>query len=276
MANDFSADANCKALWRFENGALATDSKGTNTLTPVCGAPADLTIKKEGVSSINVRPTDPEHFVITDANLDAGYPFKNADAIKKFSICFFIRANSSPSEGDFRYFNFKYDTNQVCYEIIQRTEGGVKKLCIGHSYSGTTIDEVYNLFEVPIGDIPFNENTWYHVAYVYDDNTRLAKCRFYDYSTFQIYESFWTWPSNIYIGTGILYFSAPWSAYAFDGWMDEIVVFNRILTSKEIDQIRMGKFGSVPGANPKSANLLRKQKLFANPRQKVGMAAQFS
>jgi hypothetical protein len=31
MANDFSADSNCKALWRFENGALTTDSKGGNT-----------------------------------------------------------------------------------------------------------------------------------------------------------------------------------------------------------------------------------------------------
>lgn len=31
MANNFTADPNCKALWRFENGALTVDSKGTNT-----------------------------------------------------------------------------------------------------------------------------------------------------------------------------------------------------------------------------------------------------
>ena len=33
MANDFSSDSNCVALWRFESGALTADSIGTNTLT---------------------------------------------------------------------------------------------------------------------------------------------------------------------------------------------------------------------------------------------------
>ena len=33
MANDFSGDNSCKALWSFESGALTTDSKSTNTLT---------------------------------------------------------------------------------------------------------------------------------------------------------------------------------------------------------------------------------------------------
>ena len=31
--NDFSGDGNAVALWSVDNGALTTDSKGTNTLT---------------------------------------------------------------------------------------------------------------------------------------------------------------------------------------------------------------------------------------------------
>ena len=48
MANDFSGDPSCKAVWRFENGALTADSKGANTLTAVNGPTADTSLYKEG------------------------------------------------------------------------------------------------------------------------------------------------------------------------------------------------------------------------------------
>ena len=58
MANDFSSDANCVALWRFEDGALGTDSIGTNdiglrgyTYQPV----ADTNVYKEGASSAHLQ-----------------------------------------------------------------------------------------------------------------------------------------------------------------------------------------------------------------------------
>ena len=50
VGSDFSADANCVALWRFEDGALTTDSKGTNTLTNVNTVIAKTTDFKEGIS----------------------------------------------------------------------------------------------------------------------------------------------------------------------------------------------------------------------------------
>ena len=50
MANDFTNDANCKALWNFDDGALTTDSKGTNTLTN-SGVTADTVDFKEGNAS---------------------------------------------------------------------------------------------------------------------------------------------------------------------------------------------------------------------------------
>ena len=44
MANDFSLDNNCLVLYRFENGALTTDSKDSATLVASSPSPtADTT-----------------------------------------------------------------------------------------------------------------------------------------------------------------------------------------------------------------------------------------
>jgi hypothetical protein len=41
--------------------------------------------------------------------------------------------------------------------------------------------------------------------------------------------------------------SAVAGVWAFDGYMDEVVIFNRILTDDEIDEIRGGTFGAGGG-----------------------------
>ena len=65
MANDFSGDSNCVALWRFENGALTADSKGTNTLTDVNTVGSDTVDYKEGSGCADFEATASERFTIT-------------------------------------------------------------------------------------------------------------------------------------------------------------------------------------------------------------------
>ena len=69
MANDFSGDPSCKAVWRFENGALTADSKGANTLTAVNSPTADTSLYKEGGASVNLATASHQFFKIADANL---------------------------------------------------------------------------------------------------------------------------------------------------------------------------------------------------------------
>ena len=94
MANDFSGDSNCKALWRFESGALTTDTIGSNTLTDYNTVGEDTTNHMEGSCAADFEKSNSEHFVITDANLDSGFPLKSGDTNKKISICFRVRFES--------------------------------------------------------------------------------------------------------------------------------------------------------------------------------------
>jgi hypothetical protein len=86
VANDFSAEDSVKALWRFESGALGTDSKGTNTLTPQNSPTEDTADYKEGACSVSLLNTSSQYLLITDANLNAGFPFKSGDTTKLMSM----------------------------------------------------------------------------------------------------------------------------------------------------------------------------------------------
>ena len=77
MANDFSGDGACVALWRFESGALTTDSIGTNTLTDVNTVGTETTDYQEGSACADIERDNSELFSIDDTDLDSGFPYKS-------------------------------------------------------------------------------------------------------------------------------------------------------------------------------------------------------
>ena len=92
MANDFTDDPNCVALWRFESGAVPflADSIGTNEPLVDYGTVAEDTVNyKEGACSADFGGS--QSFHIDDADLDAGFPIKNGDTNKKVSVCGWYR-----------------------------------------------------------------------------------------------------------------------------------------------------------------------------------------
>ncbi len=94
MANDFSGDSNCVALWSFDKGALTTDSIGDNTLTDNNTVGTDAVDYKEGDQCASFKKTDSEFFSITDANLDNGFPLKTGDTTKKISGALWFKQES--------------------------------------------------------------------------------------------------------------------------------------------------------------------------------------
>ena len=78
MANDFSGDSSCKALWRFESGALTTDSKSTNTLTNNGGI-EETTNHMEGSCAVAIASGSSQYLNIPNANLVSGFPLKSDD-----------------------------------------------------------------------------------------------------------------------------------------------------------------------------------------------------
>lgn len=72
-ANDFSGDESCMALWRFENGALTTDSSGnSNTLTSRYNPVADTSNYMEGAASVDLEYGDHDNYDITFDSGDSG------------------------------------------------------------------------------------------------------------------------------------------------------------------------------------------------------------
>jgi hypothetical protein len=87
--NDFGSDPNCVALWSFEDGTLTTDSIGSNTLTTAGTPDANTFDYQEGEASGDVSGG---YLYITDADLDAGFPLKNGNTNKDFTVAFWMNA----------------------------------------------------------------------------------------------------------------------------------------------------------------------------------------
>lgn len=237
MANDFSDDSNCKALWRFEDGALTADSKGSNTLSIGNTPTADTSIYKEGSASVEIEELD--YFSINDADLDAGFPLKSGDTNKKISICFWVRINELPVDNELRMCYRKSTTNKVSFLVyalndevktafvLQITEDGSSPIMLKHD-SGIAI------------------NKWYHVAYTYDVSDESYRIRVWDDTAGAILgvDKTGSGIGDIFVGDAFCVIGYPTASNTMFGNLDEMVIFDDVLTVEEIDQIRAGTYGA--------------------------------
>jgi hypothetical protein len=119
MANNFAQDPDILAYWRFENGALTADSKGSNTLTALNTPAADLADFKEGAACVDLVAASHQYFEIADGSLPAGWPFKNGDNTKIISLAFWFKPKSSV--GGFYNLISKGNLNDVGWAINVNT-----------------------------------------------------------------------------------------------------------------------------------------------------------
>ena len=95
MANSFSGDGNCVALWRFENGALTADSIGTNTLTDNNTVGTSTGDYKEGSACADLELDNSECFsesreIPLKVPLTAGFTISFKALFNESTICFSI------------------------------------------------------------------------------------------------------------------------------------------------------------------------------------------
>jgi len=240
MANDFSGDANCVALWRFENDLL--DSTGGNDLTVEDSSYFESTLIKEGSYSNRYYGWQ-EVTAIADASLDAGFPFKDGDTNLKMSVCFWARiwgAGASLSVGSHYYYVSKMSSAggswAIGYECTGYDAGEIGQINF-YWWDGEAIQSV-NLTTVTI-----REDQWYHISVTYDDQS--YRIRVYDVTADAVYET--TGMTADPIAASTTGFSLT-GLTADEGllacYMDELVVFKDVLTADEIDSIRKASFGS--------------------------------
>ena len=127
--NDFSGDGNAVALWSVDNGALTTDSIGTNTLTDNNTVGTDTVDYQVGNASADFEISNSESLTITDANLDSGFPLKSSDsATGDISVTFWYKKESGVAYGGL--FS-KWDTGNNARSFYLRDYAGSLDFYIG-------------------------------------------------------------------------------------------------------------------------------------------------
>jgi hypothetical protein len=238
VANDFSGDANCVALYKFDNDA--TDSIGGNDLTPVNTPTYDSGDKKEGTHSTDLEHDSTQYFTIADGDLDAGFPGKSGTSEQSFSICCWVKPESIPSgvwHAPVCKSNVASDI--MSYAIVLQNDGKIN-LFIGYN-GGADFD--YLPF-----DTALSTGIWYHVAVTYDSSDNGMKIRIWDDNAGSLLDSNKTDTAAGDMSPD----SAPleigrWDGSdtrTFDGKIDEVVIFKDVLTDDEIDEIRAGTYGT--------------------------------
>ena len=245
MANDFSGDADCMALYNFESGALITDSKGGNTLTNNGAVAEDLVNFRQGACSADFTPND--WFHRTDVNLDAGFPLKSGDANKKISVCFWIKFDAKAA---WNSIVAKWSSAANTRSILCGLNGTATRFMMGIGHTGGAASEFLEDTTVNVGN-----GKWYHVGYTFQDSDKSWRIRIYDEDAATTTETTGTATNNINVENADFEIGRYTSAGYVNGRIDEVVVFKDILSAAEIDQIRQGIFGAPVGVSAKVVDI---------------------
>ena len=174
---------------------------------------------------------------LTDADLPSGFPFKGGESNQEMTITFFYRqdiiygttivlgkGDGSSGSGSWDFFNNGWF--------------GISK-----TNSSNQVEYVTNTNEVPLA------HRWYHVAITLSGLTGDYKMRVWD----SITQTYWsdfvgTFPTpgvanrGVFGLGGLMNDNLTWSYSGFGdgkaGWLDEVHVFDSILTNEQIDATR--------------------------------------
>ena len=236
MANNITADPNCISLWRFEAGAMLTDTAGNNDLTYAYGEEfspiEDTSVYKEGDCSALWRVSEEQPCIINDANLSNDFPLKSDVADTTFSWVLWIKPEVLTYTN--QYILGKMDGSDRDQVLIIPSNAIPKwKFEIAGSQIDTGISPT--------------SLAWHHVAITHDGDTNDLNIRIYNENT----DSTDTFHVELSGGDIIVPANKPWMVCSY--WtnlkfnLDELAIFNRVLTPAEIDEIRAGIFGDGGG-----------------------------
>lgn len=236
MANDFSGDPNCVALYQFDPGVLTFDAQGQNTLTNINTVESNTTDFKEGTGSAEFALANVEYFNINDATLDPNFPFKNGSFNEDISVCLWFRL-ASLAVTQYIFSKYIAAAGQRTFGITAQGGDASLGVLIGYN-NGDAFEFVYH-------PGPLQAGRWYHVGVTYSTATRLTRIRLWDDTAQTIVgNDIHTTAANAVsiTDTPVTIGARGDAGRPFDGLMDEVVVFNDVLTANEISQIRQGTY----------------------------------
>ena len=250
MTYNPAGDANCQAWYRMgDDTAITTDSSGKgNTLTN--STAADSATAWEGAHSADFELSESDYMYRTDANLSANFPGKSGTTSPVFTVCFAVRFETLPTAGNNRFsLVTKYDGpgNKRSWAIMAYYNGTgvVFELLIGHT--GGTAAEVIDHATATV-----TTGQWYHVGVSWNDATKAYRIRVWDDGAGALLGSdkASTATNNMNVEDAAFAIGAYASAVPsvfHDGLIDDVVIFNRVLGTDEIDAVRAQTFGDTGG-----------------------------
>jgi hypothetical protein len=246
LVSYLTSDSNCVAYWRFEDGGLGTDSVGDNTLS-MWGPEADTSDFIEGEASAEFASiTSYDRFYCTDGNLSADFPLKSDGTYKDITTIQWIKfselgPNAEEPGHNQNTFLEKHRDNNISYRLQAVYDAGedASKIRLSIGYEGDWKEESA-VFSTPV-----ETDRWYFVASTFDYETRSYRVQVYDYTAgnFIADDLVGTFDNDITVGDGNFYLGYPSTNYHFDGLMDACIIFNRVLSVEELENIRLGMFG---------------------------------
>ncbi len=238
MANNFSGDSDCVSVWNFESGAaFLEDSKGSNDLTNFSGVDVDTALFHQGNASGKWTAADLHKLYIIEGDLHADHPYKSS-ATHTFTVLYWYYMKQISVTSIFQ------KSNSPDYIHMMRHDTTVESI-IGYTGAGHWESKVSG------GDFTGKINQWYHFAFSFEAVTKAYHFRIWDDNLSAIHDdTTGNFTNDIFDNAGHFNIGAfeDSANNRLEGNLDEFVIFKRILTSDEIDEIRAGTFsGGVSG-----------------------------
>ena len=232
MANDFSGDASCKALWRFEAGGLTTDSKSTNTLTNN-GATEETTNHMEGSCAAALASASSQNLSIADGSLASGFPLKSGDTTKIATFAFWFRPTTLVGS---MISKWNYAGSDITLNIL--INGSKFRVTCAH-----TSGQSSNYYDY----LTLTATRKYHAVVSLDGVNKLLYVWIYDNTAGVLYTYVTAMTNVLRVGTADLGIGCEMAATKtnfFNGVIDEVVVLNRLVSSVEAGKIRLGTYSA--------------------------------
>jgi hypothetical protein len=243
--NDFSEEPNAVAHYRMESGAMGTDALGLNALATSWAPDANTADYMEGAASAYFSSSGGVYMPRSADNLTADFPGKGSN---KLTVCFWFYQNADNASYGGLISMWELQPNNRSWEVGTRVDAGYTRnvyLAIGVSDGNDT--QTFNHAGV------FALNQWYHVGATYDGDSNAVKIRVWDESGAAILgtdvSDATTLPMSLASVDLQLGRTVNNTSRDFHGNLDEVVIFNRVLSNDEIDCVRAQTFPDAPGGD---------------------------
>jgi hypothetical protein len=240
MANSFLNDPSCVACWRFEPGNITIDTMGKNNLTSSTNAPTVNEISfKEGNGSAEFVNANTNYFLINEVNLSSDFPCKTGDTVKQMSICGWFNLTSEVNYNKI-IGKWDYSGHKMSWAIRPQWPGLQLEFGTSNGASSYTTAAAWS---------PWVLGRWYHFGVTIDGIAKRTTTRIWDDTSRLVIvkEQVGSMTYPLYLFNSPLMIGAEVGPNnLLNAKLDEIVVFNRILSINNIDDIRQGNYTSTP------------------------------